>query len=988
MKRIFRSLKGLVFGFDFFISYPSDGPGAYFASRLEDRLDAMDFSVYRDVGQLVSGDSLRRMINWGLRRTKVLIVVCTPEALKSRWIADEIAVFSRLRRRIIPVDIEGALQRADWPAVTGKNEVLYLEDSEQGPSLETLRAIQESFSRTRTNVIARVTLAAIGLALVCLGAVLTAKSSQAANRAEEIRINSLKFAAERTSDPTEAAAIFSLLEGARQPAGGLEAGLKIWQGEIATHSLPLHNDEVIGMLTGKHTGVTSVAADGAIIRWDLDAGADVDLSRVSVDPSFGDVRLVAGHADKLVIASRSGNLGLVTWKNEEGKILLFDRPSGHRTEILRVFLNTNSDKIATLAVDGRLAIWDATSGGHIRDLDCSGTFRDCWYIPGTNRIVALTTDGVFSFGEFGAIVPQKLPFEVGSLVGCAVNEEGVATSFSDGKIRFVRWDNHEAPTEIEQGSFGSHSLSLIADDQFTLLLASVSDDHRVHVWNLKEPNRQRYLGLLKMGIDRPKKMNGGRRLSPVKIFGGASSSKVKPLRKGSSRIVFSPDRKWLVTIGGDDAAYVWRLPLNPRNDKPRVLRGHRSGISAVSFSADSQKIITGAVDGVIRVWPLADVQHRIYQHNFGLSSIVHDSQGNILASSINGPARFVSKGSKVQAIPIAGPGVGGQLLASAVSGGKPWIVWKGPVEANGEQNQNAIRQSVWIWNDGRMLSIPSREGVHLHKAAFSQPAESFALGWSDGKVSVHNLDNPTDYVLHEIVPGMLRILEFSTEKRTFAWVTTKGLDSQSSSFGLLDPQGVARSVGSSKVTVEGRILNHRITASDVHFGVISNDEIIFYKGFDRANVVRQPRFGANTIGILEFSQDGGLAAVAIGTEGLLRIYDLIGNGGYVECQGRDGDTPINVVRFSPDQKSVVGGHRDAAIRIWKLPSYFYGQTIGDDLVLNGHQEGVMSLDFTQSGELMSGSSDQTLRFWPLEWKTLVEGIRSLTSLEPPIETLQ
>ena len=66
-------------------------------------------------------------------------------------------------------------------------------------------------------------------------------------------------------------------------------------------------------------------------------------------------------------------------------------------------------------------------------------------------------------------------------------------------------------------------------------------------------------------------------------------------------VAFSPDGQRIVT-GGDDGTKVWEILSG---NEVLTLRRQKGGVQAVAFSPDGQRIVTGGDDSIVKVWEVA-----------------------------------------------------------------------------------------------------------------------------------------------------------------------------------------------------------------------------------------------------------------------------------------------------------------------------------------------------------------------------------------------
>jgi tetratricopeptide (TPR) repeat protein len=170
-----------VFGYDFFISY-SWSDGAAYAAALPRRLEAEGFEVFLDRDDYASGDDWKKVGAWTLRRTGQLVLVGSPNAIKSYPVIREIEIFSKTGRRIVPIDFAGSTdwKNSDSPlAQYLPAELLRILEPAAtlgaGPSDETVTIIRRTFKLVRQD---KKRLRAFGVIALLLGALAVAATWQ------------------------------------------------------------------------------------------------------------------------------------------------------------------------------------------------------------------------------------------------------------------------------------------------------------------------------------------------------------------------------------------------------------------------------------------------------------------------------------------------------------------------------------------------------------------------------------------------------------------------------------------------------------------------------------------------------------------------------------------------------------------------------------------------------------------------------------------
>jgi hypothetical protein len=109
-ERIAHRAARVIAGYDYFISYGRRDATTY-ATKLENALRKQGHSVFRDATRMGPGEPLTAALRRALRRSEVLIVICTEAALGSKHVAEEVRLFAETGRRILPLNMSQTLQR-------------------------------------------------------------------------------------------------------------------------------------------------------------------------------------------------------------------------------------------------------------------------------------------------------------------------------------------------------------------------------------------------------------------------------------------------------------------------------------------------------------------------------------------------------------------------------------------------------------------------------------------------------------------------------------------------------------------------------------------------------------------------------------------------------------------------------------------------------------------------------------------------------------
>lgn len=101
------------FGYDVFISY-ARRDGRQYAQALYTSLHKRGLAPFVDAVGTSPGQRTPDVVLGRLKKSSMLVVVCSAEAAASKAIGEEIEAFAPTGRNIVVIDVEGALAGAVW----------------------------------------------------------------------------------------------------------------------------------------------------------------------------------------------------------------------------------------------------------------------------------------------------------------------------------------------------------------------------------------------------------------------------------------------------------------------------------------------------------------------------------------------------------------------------------------------------------------------------------------------------------------------------------------------------------------------------------------------------------------------------------------------------------------------------------------------------------------------------------------------------------
>jgi eukaryotic-like serine/threonine-protein kinase len=383
---------------------------------------------------------------------------------------------------------------------------------------------------------------------------------------------------------------------------------------------------------------------------------------------------------------------------------------------------------------------------------------------------------------------------------------------------------------------------------------------------------------------------------------------------------FTRDGHALLSASDDGTARVWDL-----SDGSSIeLRGHDDDVYRARLSPDERFAVTASLDGSLRVWPIAHDEAKIYVEPSSIVELALSGDHAIVTTKSTVSSWDLTTGERERLVewnPSLGEGVASPDGRSVVTNGAAWTL-----EVHGADNAKPI-----VLKGHRALISHtewSRDGSALYSSSY------------DGTLRKWDVDTGTSTTL---VVGESPVRNFAVAKdgRIAAQIgeTAK----------MIWPDGRAQVLGDGAEwcamhaqfdEVRDRLMIQRC-----------NNGLAMWNG---KKLVDMQTDGYEAVRI-SVSADGTRVAGAL-ADRTIRVWDA--RDGHMLETLRGHEDLVEDVAFSPDGKRLASVSHDKTVRVWQLAN-------GRHRVLRGHSDETTRVAWHGDAELVSTSTDGTLRVWPV-----------------------
>nr|ADA68836.1 HET-R [Podospora anserina] len=400
-------------------------------------------------------------------------------------------------------------------------------------------------------------------------------------------------------------------------------------------------------------------------------------------------------------------------------------------------------------------------------------------------------------------------------------------------------------------------------------------------------------------------------------------------------VAFSADGQRLASGAGDRTVKIW----DPASGQCfQTLEGHNGSVYSVAFSPDGQRLASGAVDDTVKIWDPASGQclQTLEGHNGSVYSVAFSADGQRLAS-----------GAGDDTVKIWDP-ASGQCLQTLE--GHRGSVSSVAFSADGQRlASGAVDRTVKIWDPASGQCLQTLEGHtgSVSSVAFSPDGQRFASGVVDDTVKIWDPASGQCLQTLEGHRGSVSSVAFSPDGQRFA----SGAGDRT--IKIWDPAS-----GQCLQTLEGHrgwVYSVAFSADGQRFASGAGDDTV--KIWDPASgqCLQTLESHNGSVSSVAFSPDGQRLASGADDD-TVKIWDPASGQCLQTLEGHKG--LVYSVTFSADGQRLASGAGDDTVKIWDPAS---GQCLQ---TLEGHRGSVHSVAFSPDGQrFASGAVDDTVKIW-------------------------
>ncbi|MBE0544230.1 MAG: protein kinase [Verrucomicrobia bacterium] len=455
--------------------------------------------------------------------------------------------------------------------------------------------------------------------------------------------------------------------------------------------------------------VGTVHPSGIVQVWELPSGRPLWSLRATNEIQAGILWLPAWSG---VVLARGNTVELVPIASSAPRLQL----EGHLHAVRRLAVSLDGQRIAALAADDTMRIWDATSGQPLAQFPVIAGGQRVFF-TGDGRLVVAAADQAVAYDTVRGTVLVRMSVAA---------QDALAVLPDSAADRFV---------SIAVGSrFIGHRYRLMTTNGLVRDLGEIPQRHYQEA--AFSPDRRAFWT---SGIE-----------ATAAVYDARTGEVIMTLPTRVNHGCFSPDGGRLATRGGTSTIHIWDLASRRELLK---LQGHREAVHDLAFSPDGRLLASVSANGGVKVWSAQPGRE------------ISDQVGLPWGISFTSDGRRFAYAHLPDWITVRDTQSGRQVVRLRRLHRMCLALALRPDGRQLATSDGFGETAIWDVETGRLLRVLRRHNHGIDRVLYSRDGHRLITGGYDGTVRIWDPESGQELGVLARVPKLVESLDLSPDGR-------------------------------------------------------------------------------------------------------------------------------------------------------------------------------------------------------------------------------